>query len=68
MVFLELVFRLNLNCKEVKRLKMGNKIARISSIIVGSKEIPTPEMKNLSERQIEIIKKSWAIPYAKVRF
>lgn len=46
---------------------MGNKIANFSSIIVGKKEPPTPELKILTERQIEIIKETWAIPYANVR-
>ena len=31
-------------------------------------EIKNPEPKTLSDRQVAIIKKSWEIPFAKVRF
>ena len=45
---------------------MGNVIANIHEIISGDKEPPTPPLKPLTDKQIEIVKKTWEIPYAKV--
>lgn len=48
---------------------MGNVITNIQSIMAFSQheEIKNPEPKTLSDRQVAIIKKSWEIPFAKVR-
>jgi hypothetical protein len=48
---------------------MGNVITNIQSIMAFSQheEIKIPEPKTLSDRQVAIIKKSWEIPFAKVR-
>lgn len=43
---------------------MGNVVSNVQEIFIGEKEPPTPEIKSLTDRQIELIKKSWAIPYA----
>lgn len=47
---------------------MGNVVTNIHSIIAFSKqeEIPIPEAKSLSDRQIKILKKSWEIVFARV--
>jgi hypothetical protein len=47
---------------------MGNVVSNVQEIIANNKEIPTPELKELTERHIVIIKNTWAIPYAKVGF
>lgn len=49
---------------------MGNVVANIQSIMAFSQheEIKTPDPKTLTDRQVAIIKKSWEIPFAKVRF
>ncbi|KAG5668876.1 hypothetical protein PVAND_016796 [Polypedilum vanderplanki] len=46
---------------------MGNVVANIHSIMAFSKheDIPIPEVKDLDERQISIIKKSWEIVFAR---
>ena len=45
---------------------MGNVVTNVQQIISGDKEPITPPLKSLTERQIEIIKRTWAIPYSKV--
>lgn len=45
---------------------MGNIIANIQQRIVVVDDVPIPPMQSLTENQVEIIKKSWAIPFAKV--
>lgn len=45
---------------------MGNIISNIQNRIIAVENIPIPEMKNLTEAQVSIIKKSWEIPAAKV--
>lgn len=45
---------------------MGNVVTNVQQIISGDKEPITPPLKPLTERQIEIIKRTWAIPYSKV--
>ncbi|CRK86240.1 CLUMA_CG000352, isoform A [Clunio marinus] len=47
---------------------MGNIISNIQNKIIRSDEIPIPEMKNLSDDQIKIIKQTWEIPSAKILF
>ncbi|KAL7015517.1 hypothetical protein ACKWTF_016498 [Chironomus riparius] len=44
---------------------MGNVVTNVQQIISGDKEPITPILKPLTERQIEIIKRTWAIPYSK---
>nr|BAO18440.1 globin [Polypedilum nubifer] len=46
---------------------MGNVVTNIHSIIAFSKhdDIVTPEAKNLDERQVALIKKSWEIVFAR---
>ncbi|KAG5668877.1 hypothetical protein PVAND_016797 [Polypedilum vanderplanki] len=44
---------------------MGNVVTNVQEIIASNKEPPTPELKQLTERQIEIIKNTWAVPYSK---
>jgi hypothetical protein len=47
---------------------MGNVITNMKSIMAFSQEeIKIPDPKTLSDRQVAIIKKSWEIPFAKVR-
>lgn len=50
----------------VDRIAIGNIISNIHQRIVAVEEIPIPAMKSLSEGQVNIIKKSWEIPAAKV--
>lgn len=46
---------------------MGNVITNVQQIVTGAdKEPETPPLKPLTDAQIQIIKKSWQIPYAKV--
>nr|BAO18441.1 globin [Polypedilum nubifer] len=44
---------------------MGNVVSNVQEIIAANKEPPTPELKQLTQAQIDIIKRTWAVPYAK---
>lgn len=45
---------------------MGNIISNIQNRIIAVEYIPIPEMKNLTDCQVDIIKTTWEIPAAKV--
>jgi hypothetical protein len=48
---------------------MGNIVTNIHSVLAfkSGEDISIPTPKTLSERQVALIRKSWEIPYAKVR-
>jgi hypothetical protein len=45
---------------------MGNIINSIQSRIISTEDVPIPEMRNLTDNQVKIIKSTWEIPAAKV--
>lgn len=47
---------------------MGNIISSLHHRIVKSEDIPTPPLHSLTESQVEIVKRTWEIPAAKVSF
>lgn len=47
---------------------MGNVISSIQHRIVKSEDVPTPPLQSLSASQVEIVKRTWEIPAARVSF
>lgn len=45
---------------------MGNVVRSVQNRIVKSEEVPTPPLQSLTESQVEIVKRTWEIPAAKV--